>query len=93
LLFTFPNLGLVNDYPKRVFFVFLRISKQTLGWYSITRQEGFLPQGFTSSFNITKSEVQFRQFRKIGFMTQELIKKAAFLPEHIYVRHEKNLIT
>jgi len=30
-----------------------------------------------------KSEVQFRQFRKIDFMTQELIKKAAFLPEHI----------
>jgi len=40
-----------------------------------------------------KFEVQFRQFRKNSFTTQELIKKATFLPEHIYVRHEENLIT
>lgn len=40
-----------------------------------------------------KFEVQFRQFRKNGFTTQELIKKAMFLPEHIYVRREENLIT
>lgn len=38
-------------------------------------------------------EVQFGQFIKKGFTTQELIKKAAFLPEHIYARHEENLIT
>ena len=40
-----------------------------------------------------KFEVQFRQFGKDGFTTQELIKKAMFLPEQIYVRHEENLIT
>ena len=35
------------------FFLCFVFSEQTLGWFSTARREDFLPQGFTSSFNIT----------------------------------------